>query len=87
MAGIIEAGARALALAQSGVDEFDALDEGFRETLRENVRAVLRAIREPTDHMLISGRAPLPEHDEPLLEDAENCWQAMIDAALAEGQR
>lgn len=53
---------------------------------------MLRAIREidlQTDHpvevdMLCAGCAVLPEHDEPMQEDALNCWQAMIDALLAD---
>ena len=34
--------------------------------------------------ILVAGRAVLPEHDEPMQEDAANCWNAMIDAALSE---
>lgn len=40
---ILDQAARALALSQSGVDEFDALDEHQQQTLRENAAAVLRA--------------------------------------------
>lgn len=47
-------------------------------------RAVLMAIREPSEAMQMQGRAVMPELDEPLLDDATNCWQAMIDAALTE---
>ena len=46
----LEKGARALALSQSGVDDFDALDEAFQENLKEHVRAVLEgAFREPNE--------------------------------------
>lgn len=34
--------------------------------------------------MLMAGSAVLPEHDEPMQEDAANCWNAMIDAALGQ---
>lgn len=49
---VIERGARALALEQSGVDEWDALDEAFQERLKEQVRAVVGAIREPSEGMV-----------------------------------
>lgn len=63
------------------------------DVARATVRAVLQAIRDidlqtqdDTEiAMLMNGCAVLPEHDEPLQEDALNCWQAMIDAALEEG--
>lgn len=57
---------------------------------RKADRAVLTAIRDiNTDDdveiaMLMAGRAQLPEHDEPMQEDAANCLRAMIDAMLAE---
>lgn len=73
--------------------EWDALPADAREQYYGQVRAVLTAIRDieidTQDDveigMLIRGRAVLPEHDEPMHEDALNCWQAMIDAALEEG--
>ena len=53
----------------------------------EDARAVLAAMREPTDDMNIAGRSVMPEHDEPLQEDAAACWGAMIDAeALLAGK-
>jgi hypothetical protein len=39
----IERAARALALKQSGVDEWDALDEAFQQQLIETARAVIDA--------------------------------------------
>lgn len=44
--------ARALALSQSGEDCFDALEPEAQEALRENVRAVLRTLREPSEAMI-----------------------------------
>lgn len=75
---MIETAARALAKQQSGTDDFDALDEGLQETLKAEVRAVLGAVREPSDSMAEAGRFPA-EDDGPVA-----CWTAMIDAALAE---
>lgn len=70
----------------------DLADED-RSPFVKAVRAVLTAMRdidlETEDdveiNMLAEGAATLPEHDEPLQADALACWQAMIDAALAEG--
>ena len=90
--------ARALVLAQSGVDCFDDLEPEAQESAREHVRAVLRAIREPSAAMAGAGEDagdtaayPLTSGDDSY--DAEAAlghygalavWQAMIDAALAE---
>lgn len=97
MATMIETAARALYDVARKTDEMNYF--GFQDSGRDGgktildgaydledfVVAVLKGIREAaTDEMLISGAAVLPEHDEPLQEDAANCWQAMIDAALAE---
>jgi hypothetical protein len=50
------------------------------------VRAVLQAIREPSEGMIISGIAE--RHEQPVPEAwslaTENIFRAMIDAALAE---
>jgi hypothetical protein len=83
----IDRAARALALAQSGVDEFDALDEGMQETLRQNVRAVVRAIREPSEGMAQAGfdaEATANAHKTQPHHVVPAVWQAMIDAALAD---
>lgn len=42
--------ARALVLSQSGVDDFDALDEEMQQGLVEDVKAVLGAFREPAEY-------------------------------------
>lgn len=72
MTEIIDRAARALALAESGVDEFDALDDAMQDTLRENVRAVLEAIREP----LLQFMGSVPDSGDD-----------MFDAGLAQGAR
>lgn len=73
--------------------EWNDLGSDDRGLFVKAARAVLTAIRdielETEDdveiNMLAEGAATLPEHDEPLQADALACWQAMIDAALAEG--
>lgn len=95
----LERAARALASYRyehgancQGLDRNQWVDRFWREFEIE-ARAVLQAIRDieidTQDDveigMLIRGQAVLPEHDEPMQEDALNCWQAMIDAALEEG--
>jgi len=47
-------------------------------------RAVLEAIREPSEVMAKAGTDTLPAFEAPLQADASDCWQAMIDAALGE---
>jgi hypothetical protein len=87
--GLIERAARALAKAQSGVDDWDALDEAFQANLVDHVRAVLRAIREPSESLKVAGSreggwADWYDTDAGTEEQASNVWQAMIDAALVE---
>ena len=79
---MIERAAKALAQAQSGVDVYDALDEGMQETLKENARAVLEAVREPSEGMARAMLANVPEGSDPGAFGA--AWYGMIDAALAE---
>lgn len=76
---IIERAARALYC--SAPHDFDPSEMGEDDTwpdLVDQVRAVLRALREPTREMHFAGEAV----DEPRRSD--DVWQAMIDAALAE---
>jgi len=69
--------ARALMKSQSGVDDFDALDDEMQKGLLDDVRAVLAAVREPSEAMWDAGFEIYPKYQ-------EEHWQAMIDAALAE---
>lgn len=80
--------ARALVLAQSGVDCYEDLEPEAQESAREHVRAVLLAIRDPSDAMMAAG-----EYDDygPPGEGVwfggshlEDSWTRMIDAALSE---
>ena len=47
---------------------------------REIARAVIEAMREPTDHMIYEARGGIPDRD-PL-----DYWHEMIDTALNEGR-
>lgn len=79
--------ARALAKAQSGVEDFDLLDDEMQDTLRDNVRAVLEAIREPTDHMLSDGAFQIFKGERITEDDihaAKRVWRAMTKTALSE---
>jgi hypothetical protein len=57
--------------------------------LRNAVRAVLTAIREPSEGMEDHGQGAILERwvkaEGPDVDSAKASWQAMIDAALAEG--
>lgn len=78
MSELIDRAARALVLAESGGDDFDAFDAEMQDTIRANVRAVLAAIREPTESMVIAAQLG----DAWAMDDPEGMWREMIDAAL-----
>ena len=78
MTSPIEAAARALAKKQSGADDYDALDEGLQEALKDEVRAVLGAIPRPSWKMLQAA-------DNIEMAPWDSGWEAMINAALEEG--
>ena len=86
----IERAARALAIAESGVDEWNQLDDDFQEAFKDSVRAVLKALREPDGLMKHVGahvvRNVHSEESEAEFEgDAAMVWRRMIDAVLADG--
>jgi hypothetical protein len=94
---MIERATRALAKSQCGVDDLDGLDEEMQAKLREDVRAVIAAMREPSAAILQAMRdtVPVDGHEWDYLEterlsngmvlDAPgDHWRAMIDAALTE---
>ena len=62
------------------------LDTGLHAKYRETARAVIEAMREPTQEMRLAAVAewsrpdPTPEHESTLVFNA--IWRAMIDAAL-----
>ncbi|MBO9723942.1 MAG: hypothetical protein J7530_06170 [Novosphingobium sp.] len=81
---LIERAARALAESESGHDAWRQLDPELREELKENVRAVIRAMREPTLRMCMAGHELFGHACGPTdSEDAHGAGQAMIDAALS----
>lgn len=88
--------ARRMAQIESGTDCFDQLDEGEQERLRDVVRGVLEAVRKPSEAMCLAGAdktVSFAQHgivhvstgpSEPKV-GAGQMFEAMIDAALAEG--
>ena len=82
----LQRAARALMKSQSGVDDFDALDDEMQKGLLDDVRAVLEALREPSKAMIVEGVAERHEQGVPEAWSlaTENIWRAMIDAALSE---
>jgi len=85
----LESAARALVNAQGGC--FDSLEPEAQEAAIEHVRAVLRAVREPSQEAIVAGRSEISPYyinpntdDTPGNQDAIDVWQAMIDAALSE---
>jgi hypothetical protein len=78
----IERAARAFALAGSGVDEWDTLDAGTQERLKEAVRAALRAIREPSASATRAGARKSRSNHRSSASQATATWQAMIDATV-----
>ncbi len=74
--GKVEEVARAIAWANNE-DDFGRMSEEVRELYREQARAAIRAMLEPTEEMLKAGRA----HE---ATDLASEYCAMIDAALAE---
>lgn len=67
----------------------DEAEPYVMQTMRLHARAVLQAIRDVdsgSPAILVAGKKSLYScSEDPELEDARKCWQAMIDAALAEG--
>lgn len=72
-------------LAMFTADKSWAKDrEDVRDRYRYKARAVIDAMREPTDAMLIGARDwSYKKYGKPVGQpDATGCWQSMIDAAL-----
>lgn len=86
---IIERAARALAASASGHDDWDSMDFQQREAIVRDIRAVLHAVREPTDAMALAG-AEVIHNVGPAATaeghqgDAASTWRFMIAAALSE---
>lgn len=68
-----------------GQREGDGFEHLARHKNEARVRAVLTAIREPSEGMVRAGDDAITYHPEDIIcNQSEPCWQAMIDAALAE---
>ena len=65
-------------------DHFRKLAVAAITAMRLSDRDTFGNLNESVIAMLVAGTAVLPEHDEPIQEDAANCWNAMIDAALGQ---
>jgi hypothetical protein len=86
--GVIERAAMALDNAMmDAIHELRTNGDGpYPDDFRAGVRAVLEAIREPSDAMIhATERFVVYDPDtEGLNEHSDDLWKAMIDAALAE---
>jgi hypothetical protein len=81
----IERAARALAKSQIGVDEWDAYEDEFKESLKNDVRAVVAALAEASTRMIGRGSLGMPQaRPSDALGAAQQCWNAMIDEALTD---
>jgi hypothetical protein len=81
MSEIVEAVARAIYEAEkpnhhAGWEVFSKIGNN-RDFQMKIARAAIEAMREPTEKMINRGYATRP---------TKACWQAMIDAALADGK-
>lgn len=74
----------ARSLCSDGV--WEALEEAAREKLRENVRRVLRAFREPSESMIGACDSIGLEEISDDANRARRFWQTMIDDALTDGR-
>jgi len=67
---------------------FDELDEIERSNFVSQARAVLTALREPTENMIDMG-ACHEDQDHHIVDEgsiAQDVWRAMVDAAIEEGK-
>lgn len=86
----IERAARAMHATVKPEWEWDAPDaEPLRKMYRENVKAAIRAMQEPSEAMVDAGADVVrsvnkAESDFAVRDDAKSVWSMMIDAALAE---
>lgn len=87
LAANLEEQAKKLGSVASDAGRYPVLDGCF--DMQEAARAVLTAIREPSEAILNAMRDTVPVEGmewDYVYSDAVEHWQAMIDAALAEGE-
>ncbi len=87
---VIDSAAKAMANIQGAGDWF-ALEKDKQNYFRENVRIILKALRDPDLHMTEAGAEIIrnvgpSESEEAYISDAANTWRYMIDALLGEGE-
>ncbi len=83
---LIEQAARALVKERSGDDAWNGLDIELQEQLRAEVRAVIKALREPTEDMSLAGEQTLQRWGHAADDDeAVATWSAMVDVLLTTG--
>lgn len=88
----IEQAARALAASEGRLDAWELLAPASQENLKNRVRIVLNAIREPDINMIEAG-AEIVRHvgphesDEAHLGDAANVWRFMIDVLVGKNDK
>lgn len=81
---LIEYAARELARLCNGHDDWDGLDAKQRELFGYKVRSVLKAVRDPDEHMAEAGAEIIrnvssAESSAAHRSDAANTWRFMID--------
>lgn len=85
---MIEKAARAMEARLYAMDQSENGPDCYRrigmDEYKQLAEAVLEAVRVPSDDCCIVGRSKMPEHDEPLLDDAKETFTAMIDHILNE---
>lgn len=82
MSEIIEKAASAFALASTKIERDVRVSEMTGEEIAMLVRAVLTAIREPSDAMVKAGKDAFVSCGDYRV-DSDEAWRLMIDAALA----
>lgn len=76
--------ARAVA-ATTHITPFERLWASEQRHLLETADLILDAMRDPTDAMTQAGEDAITYHPDDIIKNqADPCWQAMIDAALNE---
>ena len=68
-------------------DSWEAVSASvWGDNLRQHARAVIKAMREPSEAMVDQGYEPIRFTEVAGHLDAKRCYQAFIDAALSEAE-
>ncbi|KPH66864.1 hypothetical protein [Novosphingobium sp. ST904] len=81
---MLERAARALANCQHGPDCWEGLDDDLQVQLIEEARAVIEAVREPSEEMSRAGEKLLSDERMHSIShiDMHDSWVVMVDALL-----